>query len=56
MQEVLSQMAGLPFGIPDAEFAPANALNNSRLTCEEYVAYVSVDVVRNMDAHCLGAH
>ena len=27
-----------------------NALNNSRLTCEEYVAYVSVDVVQNMDA------
>ena len=50
MHEVLSQMAGLPFGIPHAEFAPANALNNSRLTCEEYVAYVSVDVVQNMDA------
>ena len=50
MREVLSQMAGLPFGIPHAEFALANALDNRRLTCEEYVAYVSVVVVRNMDA------
>ena len=50
MHEVLSEMAGLPFGIPHAEFALANALDNRRLTCEEYVAYVSVVVVRNMDA------
>ena len=44
-------MAGLPFGIPTTEQSySSTSLDHSRLTCEEYVAFITVQVVQNMDA------
>ena len=50
MQAILCQMADSPCGIATSEPTSSKALDGRRLTCEEYVAYVTVPVVQNMDA------
>ena len=48
MEVVLCNLLDVPLPVP----APTSAegLDCSRLTCEEYVAYVTLEVVQNMDA------
>ena len=51
MQTVLCEMAGFSAG--SCEAAPGasmDELDDSRLTCQEYVALITVQVVQNMDA------
>ncbi len=51
MQSVLCQMADLsPDSCSAAPDAPMNTLDDSRLTCLEYVGLITVQVVHNMDA------
>ena len=48
MDDILSSLAGLPQR--ETSSASAGALDLNRLTCVEYVSYITVEVVRNMDA------
>ena len=51
MQTVLCQMAGsTPESSSAAPDASGPALDESRLTCSEYVAFITAQVVQNMDA------
>lgn len=51
MQTVLGDLAGITFGIPTTEQSSSSiSLDHCRLTCEEYVAFVTAQVVKNMDA------
>ena len=51
MQTVLCQMAGsTPESRPAAPGTSSPALDESRLTCPEYVALITAQVVQNMDA------
>ena len=51
MQTLLCEVAGLPFGIPTTEQSySSKSLDHRRLTCEEYAALITVQVVKNMDA------
>ena len=51
MQTVLSHMTSLPFDIPTVEKSSSSiSLDDDKLTCEEYVALVTADVVKSMDA------
>ena len=45
-----SFVRGLGHEVPDAPPRIAEDLESSKLTCEDYVAYVTVEVVGNMDA------
>ena len=50
MQSVLMKLADLPAYLGEANTPMCSGLDCDRLTCDEYVAYVTVDVVQNMDA------
>ena len=51
MQTVLCQMAGsTPESSSAAPDASGSALDESRLTCSEYAAFITAQVVQNMDA------
>ena len=50
MQSVLMKLADLPADLGEANASMCSGLDCDRLTCDEYVAYVTVDVVQNMDA------
>ena len=46
MQNIPCEMAGLP---PE-DISLSDGLDHSRLTCEEYTSYITVQVVQSMDA------
>ena len=47
MEAILCELSGLP--LPAPMDASPETLDSSRLTCEEYVAYITWEVVQNMD-------
>ena len=50
MQNVLAGLSDLPTDLSDANIPSCPGPDCQRLTCEEYVALVTVDVAQNMDA------